>query len=159
MTSSAAHIAEFLRQPAIAVVGISSGKQTVANAVAEKLRNASRTVYAVGRNSSSFQNDRCYPDLASLPGPVQGVFAAVRPANIGQIVDECIALKIPRIWIHHMPGTSDPSAAGISPQVIEQCRMNGITLIPGACPMMFAENADLGHRCIKWFLSVTGRLR
>jgi predicted CoA-binding protein len=152
-------IDEFLRQAAVAVIGISSKKQTVANAVYLTLRNGARTVYAVGRNSTAFNNDPCYPDLASLPAPVQGVFAAVRPEHTERIVDDCIALKIPRLWIHHMPGTIDPSAAGISPQTMEKCRSGGVTLIPGACPMMFVEHADFGHRCMKWFLSATGRLK
>ncbi|MCK9407599.1 MAG: CoA-binding protein [Bacteriovoracaceae bacterium] len=159
MESYTSLITEFLQQPFIAVVGISSSKQTIANDICQKLRNGRRTVYAVGRNSTSFQNDSCYPDLASLPSPVQGVFVVARPVNVDRIVEECITLKIPRVWIHNMAGINTASASGISEQTRQQCRDHGITLIPGACPMMFVNNADFGHRCIKWFLSVTGRLK
>jgi predicted CoA-binding protein len=142
MESTSTLINEFLRLPSVAVVGISSNRQTIANAVYKKLRNGRRTVYAVGRNSSSFDGDQCYPDLASLPAPANGVFIAARPENVEQLIDDCIAGNIERVWIHN----------------IQKCRDHGIALIPGACPMMFVDDADVGHRCIKWFLSVTGRL-
>lgn len=156
MDSYALHISEFLRQPSIAVAGISSTKQTVANVVCITLRKGQRTVYAVGRNSPTFQNEPCYRTLASLPAPVQGVFVAARPENTEQLIDECIALHIPRVWIHNIGGTSLSSIVPSS--IINKCRENGIALIPGACPMMYVENADIGHRCMKWFLSITGRL-
>jgi predicted CoA-binding protein len=152
-------IEDFLRQPEIAVAGISSSKQTVANAVFLKLRNGPRSVFAVGRNTVSFADTRCYPNIAALPVPVQGVFIAARPENVRTLIMECIEQNVPRVWVHNMSGTSAPASSGISEDLVQLCRTNGITLIPGACPMMFAENADLGHRCIKWFLSVTGALR
>lgn len=159
MDTYAPLIAEFLRQPALAVIGISSSKQTVANGVCAKLRSGDRTVYAVGRHSSTFLNEPCYPDLASLPAPVQGVFAAARPENIELIVEECIALKIPRVWVHNFGGTTSTPSSVVTPVIVQRCRDNGIALIPGACPMMYCEDADFGHRCIKWFLSVSGRLQ
>lgn len=156
MESYTTLINEFLDLSSIAVVGISSSKPTVANGVYKKLRSGRRTVYAVGRNSSTFDGGPCYPDLASLPAPAMGVFIAARPENVEQLIDECIARNIGTVWIHNMGGTS--SSAAVSQSVIQKCRDHGIALIPGACPMMFVDNADVGHRCIKWFLSVTGRL-
>lgn len=152
------HIASFLRLPAIAVIGISAAKQTVANVVLKKLKDGSRAVYAVGRSTPQFEGEPCFPSLASLPVPVQGVFIAARPENIAAVADECITAKVHYLWIHNMSGTAFPSSSPLVP-VMERCRAAGMTVIPGACPMMFVPDADLGHRCIKWFLSVTGGLR
>ena len=155
--TSLAH--DFLSQSSIAVVGISSSKQSVANGICRKLRTTTRTVYAVGKNTASFEGEPCYPDLASLPNPVTGVFIATKPENTGRIVDECVALHIPRVWMHNMGGTSVSSGSSASIRAIEQCRENNISVIPGACPMMFCQNADTFHSCIKWFLKVTGKLK
>ncbi|MFA6455487.1 MAG: CoA-binding protein [Bacteroidota bacterium] len=148
--------ADFLSQPAIAVVGISSKRQTVANGVYSKLKSGPRTVYAVGKNTMTFNNDPCFANLAALPSPVQGVFIAARPENTEQVIDDCIALHIPRIWIHHMGGTTGST---ISPQSLQKCRDHHITVIPGACPMMFVEGADIFHRCTKWILNISRKLK
>lgn len=148
---------DFLSQPSIAVVGISSSKQTVANGVYKKLRPGKRTLFAVGKHTTAFEGDRCYPGLASIPVPVDGVFVAASPENINRVVDECIALHIPRLWIHHMGGTMNDTV--VSSSVRQRCSVHSITLIPGACPMMFVEDSDFGHRCIRWFLNASGKLR
>lgn len=152
------HIDTFLRLPAVAVIGISAAKQTVANAVLKKLKNGSRSVYAVGRSTQQFEGHSCFPSLTAIPAQVQGVFVAARPENIAALADDCINAKVQYLWIHNMGGTVFPSSSPLAP-VIERCRAAGITVIPGACPMMFVPDADLGHRCIKWFLSVSGGLR
>ncbi|NUN69186.1 MAG: CoA-binding protein [Bacteroidetes bacterium] len=158
MPSVQDHIASFLQLPAVAVVGVSATRPAVANAVLLKLKDGRRTVYGVARSAPVLNGDQCYPSLMSLPSPVQGVFIAARPENIAAIAEECVAAKVRYLWIHHMPGTQHPADAPLS-AVIGRCRAAGITVIPGACPMMFVPDADLGHRCIKWFLSLTGRLR
>lgn len=145
---------DFLSCSVIAVVGISSAKQTVANGVYKKLKTEKRTVYAVGKNTTLFDNDRCYPDLATVPARVDGVFVAANPENIERVIDECVALAIPRVWIHNFNGVMKLSDA-----TAKKCREHNITVIPGACPMMFINNADFGHKCIKWFLSATGKLK
>lgn len=159
MDSIASLAQDFLSLPAVAVVGISSSKQNVANAVFRKLRTGRTSIYPVGRNSALFENVTCYPDLVSLPVPVQGVFIAVRPENISSVIDQCIALKVTHVWLHNSGGTSVTAAMNETRRAIEQCHVNHITFIPGACPMMFVKDADLGHRCVKWFLSVTGNLK
>jgi len=33
----------------------------------------------------------------------------------------------------------------------------GLTVIPGSCPMMFCEPVDIAHKCMRWFLRVSGK--
>jgi hypothetical protein len=87
---------------------------------------------------------------------VQGVFVAARRENTERVIDECIALNIPRIWIHNMAGTA---GAVISPQSIQKLKDHRIDVIPGACPMMFVDGADIFHRCAKWILNLSGKLK
>jgi len=156
-TTSLAH--DFLSLQSIAVIGISSSKQTVANGVYKKLKTGKRTVFAIGRNTASFENDPCYSNLSSLPSKVQGVFIAANPENTEHVIDECVALHIPFVWIHNFSGTTFSSHSSAKPHIVQKCRDHGMKIIPGACPMMFCDDADVGHKCIKWFLSITGKLK
>ena len=36
--------------------------------------------------------------------------------------------------------------------------LEDISVIAGACPMMFGPGADFGHTCMRWFLKLTGGL-
>jgi len=38
------------------------------------------------------------------------------------------------------------------------CYENGIVAIAGGSPMMLQEPVGMGHRCMKWWLRVTGGL-
>ena len=44
----------------------------------------------------------------------------------------------------------------VSPEAVEYCRRHDISVIAGACPMMFGPGADFGHTCMRWFLKLTG---
>jgi hypothetical protein len=46
----------------------------------------------------------------------------------------------------------------VSDEAVTLGREKGMTLIAGACPMMFLPGADIGHRCMRWVLGVTGGL-
>jgi hypothetical protein len=49
-------------------------------------------------------------------------------------------------------------STSVSPKAVEYCRQHDISVIAGACPMMFGPAADFGHTCMRWFLKVTGGL-
>lgn len=69
------------------------------------------------------------------------------------VVRECAEIGVRRVWMHRSFGRGSVSEAAV-----ELCRENGITVIPGGCPMMFAEPVDVAHKCMRWFLGVTGGL-
>jgi hypothetical protein len=48
--------------------------------------------------------------------------------------------------------------SSVSAKAVEYCRQHEIDVIPGACPMMYGEGADLGHRCMRVILKLTGGL-
>lgn len=161
--NTVAHLAaDFLAQRTIAVIGISSKPQALANTLYKVLRTPQRNVIAVHPRLPSFEGDPCYPTLQSIPQKIDGVFIAAKPENAERAVDECIALNIQRVWMHNSFGlqyTSHPSStSSVSVNALQKCREHAISVIPGACPMMFLDKRDPFHSCLRWFLSVTGRL-
>jgi uncharacterized protein len=96
------------------------------------------------------EGDRCYRNLAAIPGGVQGVVIATNAADSESVVHECMELGIQRIWIHRLfgSGSESPAAVGLA-------RAHGITTIVGGCPLMFGPASDRGHVCLRWLQGLT----
>lgn len=146
-------VGEFLAAGKIAVVGVSRDPRHVGNAIYRKLRAKGVPVVAVNPQAPKVEGDPCYPDVASIPGGVEAVVVATPPATADAIVHECHEAGIRRVWLHGSFGSSSVPAGAVA-----FCREHGIRVIAGACPMMFVEPVDIGHRCARTVLGWIGRL-
>ena len=146
-------VEDFLAQKRIAVAGVSRKKQEAANAIYRKLKDTGHEVFATNPKAQQVEGDPCYPNLRAIPGGVDAVVVATPPAAAEVIVRECSALGISRVWMHRSFGEGSVSDAAV-----RYCREHGISVIPGGCPMMFCQPVDVAHKCMRWFLKVTGRL-
>lgn len=149
-------VREFLAQERIAVAGVSrdNARHPVGNLIFHRLKNTGHDVFAVNPKMDTFDGGPCYPDLKSIPGGVDGVVIATRPETTATIVRDAAAAGVPRVWMHQ----SLAKGSSVSPEAVEFCRQNGLRVIAGACPMMYGPGADLGHRCMRLVLKVTGGL-
>jgi predicted CoA-binding protein len=150
-------INEFLDQKRIAVVGVSRNHShhPIGNLIYQRLKNSGHDMFAVNPGMQNYEGDACYPNLQSIPGGVDGVVIITRPGITEQIVKDCHDAGVSRVWIHEgMPR----KATSVSPKAVEYCVKNNIKVIAGACPMMYGPNVDFGHRCMRWFLKLTGGL-
>ena len=145
--------AEFLALDRIAVFGVSRDSRQAANLICRKLRETGHAVFAVNPNAERVEGDVAYPGIASIPGGVDGAVIVTAPGVAISNVEACAATGVRRVWLHQGIGRGS-----VSPAVVERCRALGLRAIPGACPMMFCEPVDPGHRCIRWFKKVGGRL-
>ena len=155
-TTLDAKVHDFLAQKRIAVAGVSrkNGNHPAANLIYQKLKKDGHEVFAVNPHMQSFEEDRCYPDLRSIPGGVDGVVIVTRPEVTERIVHECTDAGVRRVWMHQ----SLAKGSSVSPQAVDFCRQHDISVIAGACPMMFGGGVDFGHTCMRWFLKFTGGL-
>lgn len=145
--------ADFLTQKRIAVVGVSRAPHQPANFVFRKLRAAGHEVFPVNVAAAEVEGVRCYPDLKSIPGGVTAVVVFTPPHAAESVVRECVELGIARVWLHCSFGAGSASEAAV-----RLAREAGLTLIPAGCPAMFCAPVDLGHKCFRWFLTLTGKL-
>ena len=152
--TSATLAAEFLGQKRIAVAGVSrDAARHGGNPVYVRLRERGYKVFAVNPNAAMVEGDRCYPDLRSIDGGVDGVVIATAPARAEGIVRDCHELGITRVWMHRGAGPTS-----VSPAAVDYCRRNGIAVIAGGCPLMYGPTSDVGHRCIRWILEHAGAI-
>ncbi len=143
---------DFLAQKRIAVAGVSRSGDIPANIIYKKLKASGYDVYAVNPHADRVEGDVCYPDLAAIPGGVDGVVIGAPADRSASIVQEAAAVGVSRVWMHRGmgPGSVDPEAVRLAEAA-------GLSVIPGGCPMMFCEPVDVAHRCARWFNRVTGR--
>ncbi len=146
-------VADFLALRRIAVAGVSRSKNEAANVVYRKLRDAGYEVFPVNPNTDEVEGDACYSNLASIPGGVEGVVVATHPKVTEDVVRECVAVGIRHIWMHRSFGQGS-----VSDEAAEYGRQNGIAVIAGGCPMMYCQPVDIGHKCMRWILNLTGGL-
>lgn len=148
-----AAVAAFLQGSRIAVAGVSREPNQAANAVFRKLRDSGFDVFPVNPKASQVEGVGCYPDLAAVPGQLDGVVIATAPDVSVQIVRQCGDRGIRRVWFHRSFG-----AGSVSDEAVRECGTRGIECIVGGCPLMFCEPVDFGHRCMKWWLQRQGRV-
>ena len=148
---------EFLAQKRIAVAGVSrnNSHHPAGTLIYRRLKKTGHEVFPVNPHMQTFEGDRCYPDLRSIPGGVDAVVIVTRPETAERIVQDCSDAGVRRVWMHQSLGKKGSS---VSPAAVEYCRQHDISVIAGACPMMYGDGADLGHRCMRWFLNLTGGL-
>jgi predicted CoA-binding protein len=138
-------VSDFLAQRRIAVAGVSRTSSQAANLIYRKLRGSGYEVFPVNPKATEVEGDTCYPNLASIPDGVDAVVIATTPAIADGIVRECADRGISRVWMHRSFG-----AGSVSDVAVQYCREHDI--------MMFCKPVDVGHRCMRWVLQLTGGL-
>jgi predicted CoA-binding protein len=147
-------IDEFLKQKNIAIAGISRNPHgAVGNLVYKKFKTAGYSVFAVNPKADSIEGEKCYHDLQSIPIKPDAVFLSTHPSQSLNIVHQCAELGIKRVWFHRSfgNGSYDKKAETF-------CKENGIDAIVYACPMMFVPPVDFGHKCIRFFMKLGGKI-
>lgn len=145
--------ADFLAHKRIAVAGLSRDSPNAANGIYRSLRKAGYEVVPVNPNADEVEGDRCYPELAAIPGGVDGVVVGTHPSASVDVVRQAAEAGVPRVWIHRGIGPGS-----YSDEAVQAARDAGLTVIPGGCPMMFIDGADVFHRCLGWLQGATGKL-
>jgi uncharacterized protein len=145
-------VSEFLANRRIAVTGVSRRPENHgSNVVYRRLRQRGYEVFPVNPNADEVEGDHCYHDLKSIAGGVQAVVIGTRPETAEATMRECAELGIKHVWMHRGPGPGSVSSAAT-----EYGRREGISVIPGGCPLMFDPTADGGHKAMRFIFTLTG---
>lgn len=109
-----AEIEAFLRRVrTVVMLGLSETEGKPSNNVARHLQKFGYRVIPVNPSAGEILGERAWPDLESAlaaVGPVDVVDVFRRPEHVAAIVDDCIRLKVPALWLQE--GVVDEAAAG-----------------------------------------------
>lgn len=146
-------VAAFLQGKRFAVAGVSRQSGQPANAIYRKLLSGGHEVVPINPAATEVEGAKCYPDLESLPDPVDGVVIATRADVAPDIARQCVEAGIRHVWMHRSFGQGS-----VSEEAVRVCEEAGINCIAGGCPLMYCEPVDFGHRCMRWWLGRSGRV-
>ena len=82
---------------------------------------------------------------------MDAVVIGTRPEHALATVNECIDLSIGKACMHRGPGPGSVCA-----EATNLGRQNGVQVIDGGCPCMYAATSDPGHRVMRSLLMLTG---
>jgi predicted CoA-binding protein len=132
----------FLSGHRIAVVGASDERSNFGGAVYRAFRDHGYEVFAVHPSAPAVAGDRCYPDVASLPPPIDGAVVMVAAAASPAVVEACADAGIPRVWLFKGIG----GEGALSDAAVLAAQERGLDVVPGACPLMFLGPVGWFHR-------------
>lgn len=144
-------VAQFLEARRIAVAGVSRDSKQPANAILRRLRETGHEVLPINPKATELEGERCYASLSDVPGEIDALMVATHPDVAASVVREAADRGIRKIWFHRSVGDGSVSA-----DAVEECGKRGIEPIVGGCPMMYAGNVDVVHRCFRWWFSRKG---
>lgn len=137
-------IDDFLAQDHIAFVGISRNPRDFSHAVYRHLRDG-RTLYPVNPNADDLEGDRCYASVRELPVEVASVFIMVNARAAETVVRDCVYRGVERVWFHKGVGPGS-----VSQDAVDLAQRHHMTVIDGACPLMFDDPVRHFHKVHQW---------
>ena len=93
----------------IAIVGLSGSPGRPSHGVASALQSFGYRIIPVNPTIDQVLGERAYPNLKSVPEPIDLVDVFRSSKHVAGIVDECIALHLPALWLQD--GVIDETAA------------------------------------------------
>jgi hypothetical protein len=87
------------RVRSIAVVGLSPKPDRPSYQVAAQMQRLGYRIIPVRPALRAVLGETAYPDLTSIPGPIDLVDVFRAPAHVEEIVDACIARQLPILWL------------------------------------------------------------
>ncbi len=108
----------------IAVVGLSPKSNRPSHRVASALQQFGYTIVPVRPAVESVLGEKTYPDLYAVPGQIDLVDVFRAPEHVDPIVDACIELKVPLLWLQDGV-VNEPAAL--------RAQANGITVVMDRC--------------------------
>lgn len=115
-------INQFLEGNRFAVVGASSNREKYGNKVLRVYQQNKLEVVPVNPAGGEIEGLAAYPDLASIPGTIDGISIITPPKVTDGVVQQALALGIKNIWMQ--PGAESSAA-------IELAETAGANVIAG----------------------------
>jgi uncharacterized protein len=141
----------FLASPRLAIVGVPRDSKEFGQRLYTDLRNWGYDAVAVSPNLKTIGDTPAYARVQDIPGHVDSALLLTSPALNEQIARDCAEAGIERVWFY---GVSDRSADNAA--AIAYLQQNGIAVIPGYCPYMFAQQSPFFHKIHGFVARLTG---
>jgi len=121
----------------IAVVGLSPKTDRPSYKVAAAMQRFGYRIIPVRPMAKEILGQPAYPDLASVPDKIDLVDVFRAPEQVGEVVDACLALQLPAIWLQEgvvNEAAAQRAQAGGLMVVMDRCVYREYVRLFGAVP-------------------------
>jgi uncharacterized protein len=149
---------EFWNQQSYAVIGDTRGGRAFPKLTFNGLAKLGKTVYAVDpataddndasgeKLSADLDGATIYPDLAALPGDVDGAVLEVAKAETAGWVGRVADAGITNLWIHQQTDT---------PEALAMAKERGLRTEHGTCAVMYVRPGFSPHAIHRAIMKLT----
>ena len=147
-----AQICEFLSSRRVAVVGVSRNAHDFSRAVFREFVERGYDVVPVHPGVAEIEGRPCFARVGEITPPVEAALLLTTPQVTNEVVEDCAAAGVQRVWMHRATGVG-----AVSREAVAYCQAHGIHVVAGECPMMFFPDCGFVHRVHGFVRRITGR--
>lgn len=108
----------------IAVVGLSPKPDRPSHGVARGLQRFGYRIVPVNPGQTELLGEKVYPDLLSVPDPIDLVDVFRSAEHVDGIVDQCVARRFPALWLQE---------GVVNEQAAKRARAAGMLVVMDRC--------------------------
>jgi predicted CoA-binding protein len=142
-------IENFVQGKRLAVVGLSRSGKKFGNMAFKELKERGYTLYPVHPQAQEIDGERCYPDLASLKGQVDGVLVSVPAQKAKTVLQDAADAGIKNVWLQQ---------GSESRELLAQANSLGLSIVSGKCILMYAPPVRSFHGFHRFVMKLIGQL-
>jgi predicted CoA-binding protein len=144
-------VTDFLNQKRIAVVGVSHRREDFSRTLFHELQHRGYEVVPVNPEFTEMEGQRCFAHVQDIAPPVDGALLMTSPRVTDQVVQDCAAAGVKRVWMYRATGKG-----AVSSDALKFCESQGISVVPGECPLMFLHGGAWVHRAHGFVRKIVG---
>lgn len=146
-------IDSFLSCRRIAVVGVSRDPKDFSRSVFRAFVERGYDAVPVNPAGGEVDGRPSASRVGDVTPPIEAALLLTPSSATDQVVRECAAAGVKRVWMHRGAG-----AGAVSPEALTFCREKGIEVVVGECPFMFLPDTGWFHGVHRFFRRLGGRL-
>ena len=151
MSTTIRQIDDFLALKRIAVVGVSRNPKEISYTLWQELRQRRYDAVPVNPSATEIDGMPCYASVAGIEPPVDGALIVTTAAVAEQVLEECAAAGIRKVWLYGGLG-----GGATNPATIATADRLGLEAVSGLCPYMFLPGTPAFHAMHAWGKKLTG---
>ena len=132
---------DFLRHHRVAVVGASADNKSFGHRIYRTFIDHGYDTVPVNPSVTTIEGETCYPSVADVPGDLEAVLVMVPPSS-AKVVGACAERGVKSVWLFRGLG----GKGSVTDEAVDRCRQHDMSVVPGACPLMFLESVGWFHR-------------
>ena len=151
MQTTRDQIEAFLQLRRIAVIGVSRDPKQLSHTLWQEFRQRRIDAVPVNPTASEIDGQRCFASVADIQPPVVGALIITPPEATPQVIEECAASGVRRVWLHKGLGRSS-----WTPDAESLARARGLEVVAALCPYMFLPGTPAVHQVHAWGKKLAG---